>query len=96
MAFQKTTNHEESMMQSEQELTETSTEQNGEQEKEKIATLSQETIDAAAQVTTDEAGSDTFKSMSVEDLQSSLAEANLLKQLENQEIEQGSSVDATL
>jgi len=40
MAFQKTTNHEESMMQSEQELTETSTEQNGEQEKEKIATLS--------------------------------------------------------
>jgi hypothetical protein len=34
--------------------------------------------------------------MSVEDLQSSLAEANLLKQLENQEITQGSSVDSTL
>lgn len=96
MAYQKTKNQEESMMQSENELTEASTEQNGEQEKEKSVTISQETIDAAAQVTTDEAGSDTFKSMSVEDLQSSLAEANLLKQLENQEIEQGSSVDATL
>lgn len=34
--------------------------------------------------------------MSVEDLQSSLAEANLLKQLESQETTQGSSVDSTL
>ena len=40
MAFQTTQNHEESMMQSEQELTETSNEQNGEQEKEKSATIS--------------------------------------------------------
>ena len=43
-------------MQAENELSETSLEQNGEQEKEKVATISQETIDAAAQVTTDEAG----------------------------------------
>ena len=83
-------------MESEQELSETSNEQNGEQEKQKAVTVSQETIDAAAQVTTDEAGSDAFRAMSVEDLQSSLAEADLLKQLENQEVEQGSSVDATL